>query len=90
MENISEEKFRCQSCGMPLDDGFWGVEADRSLNREYCKFCYSSGKFTEPDLTLTAMIQVSISHMMRVLKFPEVKAREIAETLIPKLKRWSK
>lgn len=37
----------CQMCGMPLDDdGNISRETDGELNEQYCKWCYTGGKFT--------------------------------------------
>ncbi len=38
----------CQSCGMPLskDPKGGGTNIDGSNNRDYCSYCYQSGKFT--------------------------------------------
>jgi len=82
------EKIRCQSCGMPLGTGFYGTNADESETQEYCKFCFRSGVFTEPDLILPQMITRSIDHMIFELHFSEEKARALAEETIPKLRRW--
>ena len=38
----------CQSCGMPLQaEDQWGMNADGSLNEEYCCYCYQKGAFTQ-------------------------------------------
>lgn len=36
----------CQCCGMPLDDETLSKEPDGEFNEDYCKWCYSDGKFT--------------------------------------------
>jgi ribosomal protein S14 len=83
-----EEKIRCQSCGMPLGEGFFGTEADGSPSEDYCKFCYQGGAFVEPDLTLDRMLMRSIAYMTDELGFSDQKARRSAEGVIPFLKRW--
>lgn len=36
----------CQCCGMPLsEDSMISRETDGSFNEDYCKWCYSAGKF---------------------------------------------
>lgn len=82
-------KERCQSCGMPLGEGFFGTEFDNVLSRQYCKFCYMGGKFTKPDIIIEEMVNISVRHMQKELHFSEEKAREIAEDTIPKLRRWT-
>jgi radical SAM superfamily enzyme len=84
-------KVRCQSCGMPLSEGFYGSNADGSENDDYCKFCYQNGAFTEPDLTLEQMIKKSVDYMRRKdLKLEEEQAEVLANAMIPPLKRWRK
>jgi radical SAM superfamily enzyme len=79
---------RCQSCGMPLGEGFYGTNADGSKNEEYCKMCFENGAFTEPDLKLQEMIKKSVRHMMNHLKMEEEQAEVMANAMIPPLKRW--
>lgn len=40
----------CQCCGMPLEDVTISREPDGTFNEEYCKWCYSDGKFTYHDM----------------------------------------
>lgn len=81
---------RCQSCGMPMKVGYFGTKKDGSQEREYCKFCYVKGEFTDPNLTLKKMIELSTQNMTQELKMPENDARKLAEIFIPVLKRWQK
>lgn len=85
-----ESTVRCQSCGMPLDDGFFGTEKNGDPTHEYCKFCYQDGEYLQPDLTMENMIQMSIDNMTEELVFEDPKARELATSYIPTLKRWKK
>jgi radical SAM superfamily enzyme len=73
---------------MPLGNGFYGTQKDGSDSAEYCTFCYQSGSFTNPALTLQGMIDLSTKHMMSELKFDETRAHELASSVIPTLKRW--
>lgn len=82
------QKIRCQSCGVPLEDWFWGTEENGEINEDYCKFCYAEGKFVEPEVTKDAMIQRNIEFMTKKLKIDEAKSREFSYALIPTLKRW--
>ena len=41
----SPQQLVCQCCGMPLDDSTISAEPDGDLNEEYCKWCYTGGKF---------------------------------------------
>lgn len=77
----------CQSCSMPLDGTeLWGTEKDGGKNREYCKFCYQDGSFTNPGLTLEEMKARMISRM-DANKLP-ADILEAAINRLPHLKRW--
>lgn len=80
----------CQSCSMPLrKDDDLGTNSDGCKNQEYCHFCYQAGKFTDDGITMEQKIDkmVVIAHGMHI---PEDKAREMANLLLPTLKRWAK
>ena len=83
------ERVRCQSCGMPLDEGFYGSNEDFSENHEFCRFCFQEGAFTEPNLSLEAMIHRSIKHLMEELHLDHETAKNLAEHVIPHLNRWN-
>lgn len=83
-----DEKVRCQSCGMPLGIGFYGTNGDNTANEEYCKMCYEAGSFREPNLTLDQMIGRSVANMVDDLGFEREKAENLANSVIPTLKRW--
>ena len=76
----------CQSCAMPMDEEFYGENADGSLNEEYCLYCYSDGKFTA-DVTMEEMIEICIPHMVEN-GMDEKEARAIMREHLPKMKRW--
>ncbi|HUQ49994.1 MAG TPA: zinc ribbon domain-containing protein [Terriglobales bacterium] len=85
-----EDKNRCQSCGMPIATTFQnlGTEADGSLSKEYCLFCFKGGSFTQPDLKVQDMIKMSIENMTDDLRMPLDRATELANNVIPRLGRW--
>lgn len=84
------EKIRCQSCGMPLSEDLFGTNKNGSLNEEYCKYCFKGGKFTDPTIKVREMIEKSVEKMVKELGISEDEARVLAQTRIPKLKRWRK
>lgn len=53
-------KLFCQCCGMPLDDGSISRETDGSFNEEYCKWCYTDGKFAYP--TIDSLVDYLVEH----------------------------
>jgi len=84
----SPQGVQCQSCGMPMTkDADFGTNADGTRNAEYCSFCYREGKFTDGGITLEGKIEKNVQIAMK-MGWPEDKAREMAENIIPKLKRW--
>jgi hypothetical protein len=80
----------CQSCGMPMvKQEDFGGNADSSRNEEYCRYCFQNGKFTEPNVTLEQMIDKLVS-MASKMNMTEDQARNMANSILPQLKRWKK
>jgi len=83
---MKPERF-CQSCGMPLDTPeTHGREADGSISQQFCRYCYSNGHFSQPDMTLEQMRR-SVIQKMENEEIPE----DIIETVVvrlPDLSRW--
>ena len=50
----SPRRLICQSCGMPLEDGICGHDADGAVNEDFCKWCYDGGQFLQ-DCTMEEM-----------------------------------
>jgi hypothetical protein len=70
-------------------DELYGTEADGSKNGDYCKYCYDSGAFTQPDCTMDEMIEFCVPHMANEASgMSEEKARAMMNEFFPKLKRW--
>lgn len=81
----------CQSCGKPLKlPEEFGKNADGSLNKDYCGFCYANGNLTYPHIKMDQMIEISGVLMAALMDIPENEAKEKAKIAIPKLKRWQK
>lgn len=87
-----DDKARCQSCGMPISKSFGnlGTNTDGSNAAEFCIFCFADGDFTNPQQTLEEMIASSVENMRGDLRMPFEQASELANSFIPKLKRWQK
>ncbi|TVX91866.1 zinc ribbon domain-containing protein [Paenibacillus agilis] len=78
----------CQSCSMPLvDDSQLGTDVNGSLNKDYCKYCYENGAFTNPDCTLEEMIEICVPYVMEN-GMSEEEARQLMKNTVPFLKRW--
>lgn len=80
----------CQSCGRPFSgEKDLGTNKDGTLNPEYCLSCYRKGEFTDPHKTLTVAIEENISMAVdRGIDYSL--AKEMANKIFPKLKRWNK
>lgn len=79
---------KCQSCGMPLkaDPKGGGTNADGSLSREYCSYCFVRGNFMNPDMTLDQM-KALVVEKLQERGFPKFVATFFASGL-KRLKRW--
>ena len=81
----SPRKLICQCCGMPLDDTSISKEPDGSFQEDYCKWCYSDGKFVYTNLEeLTVFL---VEHMSSE-NWPPEQARTYFEAQLPTLKHW--
>lgn len=82
-----EPKNFCQSCAMPIDaPGLAGTEADGSASQDYCKYCYQSGQFTDPNIGLEEMKTKIRGIMEAQYMSNDTVNRTLA--LLPQLKRW--
>lgn len=90
MDDFQNQNF-CQSCAMPIsDDELFGTNADGSINKDYCKYCFEDGKFTS-DMSMEEMMNFCIEKMTEV--HPEIdkdEASAMMHEVFPKLKRWQK
>ncbi len=80
----------CQSCGMPIgkNDEVYGTEENGSKSNDYCKYCYTQGKFTT-DVTMEEMIEICVPHMTNAnSQISEEQARNMMKEFFPTLKRW--
>jgi hypothetical protein len=80
----------CQSCGMPMQrDSDFGTKSNGSRSREYCRFCFRDGSFSDEGISMKEKIRKNIE-IAKKMGMPEGKARELAQSTIPRLKRWRK
>lgn len=81
----------CQSCSMPLTtpDDFGTDKAGFRVN-DYCRHCFSDGAFTEPDISMQAMLDrcVTIMDQQGIMQAPD--ARLLLADVMPRLKRWNR
>ena len=83
----SPRKLICQCCGMPLDDMSISREPDGSFNEEYCKWCYTDGRFVYS--TVGELTDFLVEHMSGDNMSPE-QAREYFGSLLLQLNHWKK
>ena len=81
----SPRKLVCQCCGMPLEDSVLSREPDGSLNEEYCKWCYTEGKFAYS--SLEELLDFLEGTMSNESWTPE-QVRTYLQGYLPQLKHW--
>lgn len=81
----SPRKLICQCCGMPLDDSSISREIDHTFNEEYCKWCYTDGKFAYSNIE--ELIDFLSQHMANENFTPD-QAQEYLRSIMPKLNHW--
>lgn len=81
----SPRKLICQCCGMPLDDSSISREIDYTFNEEYCKWCYTDGKFAYSNIE--DLIDFLSQHMANENFTPD-QAQEYLRSILPKLNHW--
>ncbi|WP_379127633.1 zinc ribbon domain-containing protein [Paenibacillus sp. sgz500958] len=85
---VAQEAVFCQSCGMPMhDSGVHGSDREGNKTAEYCMYCYESGEFKQPELTLQDMIDLCTGFMVQE-GMPEEEARQLLAVQLPTLERW--
>ncbi len=83
----SPQNLICQCCGMLLDDSSISRETDGTFNEDYCKWCYTDGKFIYDNIN--DLINFLVEHMSNE-QFPSEQARAYFESKLPELKYWKK
>jgi hypothetical protein len=80
----------CQSCGMPMHaDADFGTSSDGSRSVDYCKYCFVDGRFTEPAITMQAMVDKCAEVLAHQGGMSGPQARALMAETIPRLKRWA-
>jgi hypothetical protein len=65
-----------------------GTNADQSISKKYCAYCYENGKFKQPGYTVSQM-QEFVKGKMKEMGFPGFIAGLFTRG-IPRLERWKK
>lgn len=76
---------------MPLEkpDDF-GTGANGFRINDYYHYCFQNGSFTEPNITMQAMIDKCAGIMAKQGVMQEAQAKALMFEVIPKLKRWQR
>lgn len=83
----SPRQLRCQCCGMPLEDSIISREKDKTLNENYCQWCYADGTYTYSNMD--DLIEVCIPQMVKQ-GFTEDQARTYMNQMLPTLDYWKR
>ena len=79
----------CQSCSMPLtrpED--FGTDRTGYRVNDFCRHCFADGAFTDPDVSMEAMLGRCVTIMAQQGIMPAPQARALLEDVLPRLKRW--
>lgn len=77
-------KLICQCCGMELDDTTVSHELDGTINEEYCKWCYTDGKYVYT--TLDELADYLAENVQ--MGCPCEQARAYFMSILPHLRHW--
>ncbi len=75
----------CQCCGMPLDDLSTSKEPNGDFNEDYCKWCYTDGKFNYT--SKEQLIDFCVEHFANE-EWPAEQVRAHMEAVLPTLNHW--
>lgn len=77
----------CQCCGMPLgEDDLISRETDGSFNEDYCKWCYTDGKFVYE--SKDSLLDFLVSHMPNPDNKSNDELRNLFDQQLSQLKHW--
>ena len=83
----SSRQLVCQCCGMPLnDDGMISKEPDGSFNEDYCKWCYTDGRFAYA--SKDSLLDYLVSHIPNPENTPAADRRIQFDGYLSQLKHW--
>lgn len=84
----SPRQLICQCCGMPLtEDELISREPDGSYREDYCKWCYTDGRFAYQ--SKESLLDYLISHMPNPDQTAEEERRIQFDSYLSQLKHWN-
>ena len=85
----SPRQLFCQCCGMPLnEDENISREPDRSFNEDYCKWCYTDGRFTY--VNKDDLLDFLMGHVPNPEGTPDSERRAQYDGWLSQLSYWKK
>lgn len=75
----------CQCCGMELDENSISSDPDGSANPDYCKWCYTDGKFVYK--SLPELVEYLVGHVP-LGNFTREQAEEYFTNQLKELSYW--
>lgn len=78
----------CQCCGAPLDDDSTSREIDGVFNEDYCKWCYTDGKFIYN--SLDELMDFLVPHLAKIHNTDESNIKTMLDKQLPYLNHWKK
>ena len=78
----------CESCGMALEPGQYGTDADGAPDEHFCKWCYDGGEYTY-ETTMDAMIEDCAPRLAQNTGMTNDEAVSLMGAILPTLRRWS-
>ena len=83
----SPRQLVCQCCGMPLhEDAMISREIDGSYNEDYCKWCYTDGKFVYQ--SKESLLDFLVGHMPNPDRLTDEERRRQYDAYLAQLKHW--
>ena len=83
----SPRQLICQCCGMPLyEDGVISKENEGFFNEDYCKWCYTDGKFMYH--SMQELIDFLVPRITEKHQKNEKDVKNMLEEQLPQLKLW--
>lgn len=66
----------------------FGTDETGTRVNDYCHYCYASGAFTEPNVTMQQMLNRCVAILATREHMPEEQAHALLSGTLPTLKRW--
>lgn len=83
----SPRQLVCQCCGMPLnEDEQISLESDGSYNEDYCKWCYTDGRFVYE--SKEDLLNYLVQNMPNPADLSDSELRSQFDLMLSQLKHW--